>query len=464
MSNHHFLIISYPAQGHLNPALQLAKLLLRSAARVTFATTVNGLRRLMNTLPTLDGLSYASFSDGNDDGTNPAPDVDHLVADLKRAGSQSLTKLLVTLSNDRHHVTFLIYSVLFPWAAEVARDMHLPSAFLYSQSATTFAIYHRFFNGCDGLYQGYNNINSSFSIKLLGLPLLTCNDLPSFLLPTSPHASSMIPTFQEHIQTLEKDLNPCVLVNTFDALEENSIRAIDNMKVITIGPLIPSAFSDGNDPSDISYGCDLFDRSKDYLQWLDSKSKCSVVYVSFGSMVVLQKRQMEEISKGLTESGRPFLWVVRSPEYEREDVKGVIDQNVLMSEEGLIVPWCSQVEVLSHPSTGCFVTHCGWNSTVESLVAGMPVVGCPQFSDQTTNMKMVEEVWGTGVRAIANKEGVVESEEIKRCLNIVMGGGERGEAIKRNAMKWKGLAMKAVKVGGSSHNNLKRFLERSGSG
>uniref|UniRef100_A0A5B6Z6M1 Glycosyltransferase n=1 Tax=Davidia involucrata TaxID=16924 RepID=A0A5B6Z6M1_DAVIN len=443
MNNHHFLLVSLAAQGHINPTLHLAKLLIQAGARVTFATTVHGLHRLTKTLPTLDGLSFASFSDGDDDGTKHAGYTDNVMVELKRVGSQTLTNLLVTLSDERRPVTFLIYNLLLPWAADVARDMHVPSAFLCSQSATTFAIYHRFFNRHDGFYDGsIANIDPSISVKLPGLPLLTCNDLPSFLLPTSPHAS-VIHTFEEHIETLEKDPNPCVLVNTFDALEEDSIRAIDNMKVIAIGPLIPS---------DTSFGCDLFDRSKDYIQWLDSKPECSVVYVSFGSLAVLQTRQMEELSKGLIESGRPFLWVVRSPDYEREDVKGMIEN--LLSEEGLIVPWCSQVEVLSHRSTGCFVTHCGWNSTVESLVAGMPVVGCPQFSDQMTNVKMVEEVWGNGVRALGNEEGVVEREEIRRCLDVVMGGGE----IRRNAMKWKCLAMEAVKDGGSLHNNLKQFL------
>ncbi|KAA8548349.1 hypothetical protein F0562_000033 [Nyssa sinensis] len=301
MNNHHFLLVSFAAQGHINPTLQLAKRLAHNGARVTFATTVRGLRSLANTLPTLDGLSYASFSDGNDDGTRQTRDLDHLMADFKCMGSKSLAEMLVTFSNEGRPVTFLIYNILLPWAADVARDMHVPSAFLFSQSATTFAVFHRFFNGHDGLYDGIiTNINPSISIKLPGLPLLTCNDLPSFLFPNNSHSSAIVPIMQEHMQTLEKDPNPCVLVNTFDALEEDSIRAIADKKVITIGPLIPSAFYDGDDPSDTSFGCDLFDGSKDYLQWLDSKPKGSVVYVSFGSLAVLQKRQMEEISKGLT--------------------------------------------------------------------------------------------------------------------------------------------------------------------
>ena len=96
---------------------------------------------------------------------------------------------------------------------------------------------------------------------------------------------------------------------------------------------------------------------------------------------------------------------------------------------------------------------------MESIVAGVPVVGCPHFSDQIMNAKMVEEVWGTGVKAKVNEEGVVERDEIKRCVEMVIGGEEKREEIRKNAEKWKSLAAQAVKEGGSSHRHLKVFME-----
>lgn len=136
-------------------------------------------------------------------------------------------------------------------------------------------------------------------------------------------------------------------------------------------------------------------------------------------------------------------------------------EKICISEEkGLIVPWCSQVEVLGHRATGCFVTHCGWNSTLESITSGVPVVGCPSFGEQKTNMKIIEELWRNGIRVKENEEGVFASEEIRRCLDIVMGEEEQGNEIKGNAMKWKSLAIEAVMEGGSSHNNLLNFLEK----
>ncbi|KAH7572963.1 hypothetical protein JRO89_XS03G0042500 [Xanthoceras sorbifolium] len=413
MKNLHFLLLTCSAQGHINPTLQLAKRLLCGGAQVTFATTVRGLSKIKN-LPFLDGLFYASFSDGFDNGTKPDDYFHHIMSEFK---------------------------------PEVARDMYIPSALLCSQSASAFAIFHHFFNSHQGIYSvNDNNIPPCF-VNLPGLPSLAQEDLPSFLLPSNPHAA-VISTFKEHFQNLEKDSNLCVLLNTFDSLEEEAIRNVGNhINIISIGPLIPS----DNKP----LGCDLFEASIEYIQWLDSKPDRSVVYVSFGGLAVLQRKQVEEVLHGLVSTGIPFLWVIRSSEEDQfEEIISKVDED----KQGLIVPWCSQVEVLSHQSVGCFVTHCGWNSTLESLVAGVPVVSCPQFSNQMMNAKMVEEIWGTGIRGgVVNdiEEGIVKREEIKRCVEIVMGSGE----IRNNCKKWRELALEAVGGDGSSDINFRAFME-----
>ena len=174
----------------------------------------------------------------------------------------------------------------------------------------------------------------------------------------------------------------------------------------------------------------------------------------------MQRKQMDEILHGLVESGRPFMWVIRSTENGREEAEDLIKNKSKEEEQGLIVPWCSQVEVLCHNSVGCCVTHCGWNSTLESMAAGVPVVACPHFSDQTTNAKLVEEVWGTGIKARVNEEGIVEREEMKKCVEMIMGGGGKGEEIRRNVERWKSLALQAGKDDGSSQEHLKLFLEK----
>ncbi|KAK7247040.1 hypothetical protein RIF29_41916 [Crotalaria pallida] len=468
LHHHHFLLITYPAQGHINPALQFSKQLINLGFHVTLSTTLHMHRRMSNK-PTLPGLSYTPFSDGYDSGFKPTADTDYAryMSELKRHSSDFITDLIVFNAEKGHPFTCIVYTPILCWVAEAARAFHLPAALLWVQPATVFDIYYYYFHGYgDYIKDKTKEKESSCSIELPGLPyLLAPNDLPSVLVSSlsSSLNSLILPMFEEQFHELNlnnKETKSIVLVNTFEALEPEALRAVDNFNMISIGPLIPS---------DASHGGDIFQPSNDYIEWLDSKPDLSVVYVSFGSFCVLSKIQMEEIARALLDSGYSFIWVIREKEKkgeeaQKEELKEEEEELMSCIEElkkrGKIVKWCSQVEVLSHASLGCFVTHCGWNSTIESLVSGVPVVAFPQWTDQKTNAKLIEDVWKIGVRVdhVVNEEGVVKAEDIRKCLEVVMGSGEKGEELRRNAKEWKSLAREAVKEGGSSHNNLRAFL------
>ncbi|KAG8369586.1 hypothetical protein BUALT_Bualt14G0029100 [Buddleja alternifolia] len=467
MDRRHVLLVTFPAQGHINPSLQFAKRLISMGIDVTFATGLYAQRRMAKTTTGFQlpkGLTFASFSDGYDDGFKIGDDSHQTyMAKIKSNGSKALKDTILAAAEQGRPITCLIYTLLLPWASEVARELNIPSALLWIQPATVLDIYYYYFNGF-----GDEIISSSddplWRIQLPGTPLLSKRDLPSFVLPsTSDTYNFALPTFKEQLETLNAETKPKVLVNTFDALESDALKAIGNYEMIGVGPLIPSAFLDGKDPSDKSFGGDLFQKSdEDYIKWLNSKPESSVVYVSFGSLLRLPKSQMEEISKGLLHSNRPFLWVIRVNENVTED--GEDDHQKLSCLEeleriGKIVPWCSQLEVLTHPSLGCFITHCGWNSTLESISCGAPAVAFPQWTDQGTNAKLIEDVWRTGVRVRVNEDGIVESGEINRCIEEVMDGREKSIELRENAKKWKGLAREAMGEDGSSNNNLKAFLE-----
>ncbi|KAI3794907.1 hypothetical protein L1987_37548 [Smallanthus sonchifolius] len=171
------------------------------------------------------------------------------------------------------------------------------------------------------------------------------------------------------------------------------------------------------------YFPDMSSVIKEHLQFLEENPNTHILVNSLNS---LEPDSIESITNA----------VVIGPSVTAGEDK--------IGEQGLIVGWCSQTEVLRHCAIGCFVTQCGWNSVLESVVAGVAVVGCPLFADQTTNANMVEEVWGNGVRMVVGRE------EIKRCLEVVMDGGERAEGIKREVEKWRKVAEESVKDGGSS--------------
>ncbi|KAK7815171.1 crocetin glucosyltransferase, partial [Quercus suber] len=223
----HIVIVTYPAKGHINPALQFAIRLIRLGVNVTFFTTVSAHRRRMIKSPPPNGLSFASFSDGYDDRVVPEDDRVKRLDQLKRNGSKALADLIVSTANKQH----IVYTLLLPWAADVARELHLPSTLLWIQPAMVLDIYYYYFNGFANVIRNDNNDDyPSSSIKLPGLPLFTSRDLPSFLLASNTHAS-VLPIFQAHFEALEKESNPRVLVNTFDALEPEALKAIEKFNL-----------------------------------------------------------------------------------------------------------------------------------------------------------------------------------------------------------------------------------------
>jgi hypothetical protein len=144
----------------------------------------------------------------------------------------------------------------------------------------------------------------------------------------------------------------------------------------------------------------------------------------------------------------------RSPE-----VDSLLLEEAATAPEGMVVEWCDQVRVLSHPSVACFVTHCGWNSTLEAVACGVPVVAAPSWSDQPVNAHLLEEEWGVGVRAERDADGTLTGAELARCVELVVGGGEMAEAIAANVGAWKERAREAVTAGGPSERSLRSFVK-----
>ncbi|TXG55668.1 hypothetical protein EZV62_020924 [Acer yangbiense] len=242
-----------------------------------------------------------------------------------------------------------------------------------------------------------------------------------------------------------------VLFNTFYKLEEK----VCMCTYFLYGPTVPSMYLDRRLGDDKEYGISLFKpETSACMSWLNGKPSGSVVYVSFGSLAELNQDQMGELAWGLKGSNYNFLWVVRESEESKLPNKFVEET----SDQGLFVSWCPQLEVLAHESIGCFVTHCGFNSVLEALSLGVAMVAMPQWTDQPTNAKYVEDVWETGIRALPDeKGGVMRGQVVEKCIKEVM-EGEKGKEMKKNAKKWKNLAREAIDEGGSSNKDTDEFV------
>jgi hypothetical protein len=466
----HFLVVTYPAQGHINPARHLARRLLRATgARVTVSTAVSAFRKMF---PGEDvdgdaaaeghrdaaGVWHVPYSDGYDAGgfDRAVHDPRHYMSQIKTEGSRTLSAVLARLRDAGRPVTLVVYTLLLSWAADVARGHGVPAALYWIQPATVLAAYFHFFRGTDGVDKAIAAAagDPSAAVSLPGLPPVRIRDLPSFITSTSdsdPYAF-VTDMFRELVDTLGREDSPSVLANTFDAMEPEAVASLreHGVDVVPVGPVL--SFLDGAPAPAAAHsgggGNDLFKQDEGYLEWLDAQAPGSVVYISFGSLSVMSTRQIEEVARGMSESGRPFLWVLRA------DNRGnAADAASLGGERGVVVEWCDQVRVLSHPSVGCFVTHCGWNSTLESVACGVPAVGVPQWTDQGTNAWLLERL-GTGVRAaVSDKDGVLEADELRRCLDFTA-----SEMVHAKAVVWREKARAAAAEGGSSERNLRAFV------
>ncbi|XP_068309025.1 mogroside IE synthase-like [Pyrus communis] len=446
------IVVAYPAQGHINPLLQFAKRLASKGLKTTLATTPYTIKSIY--APT---VRIEPISDGyNQSGFNQAPSLAAYLDSFKTVGSKTLAELILKLnaSAGSPPVSCIVYDSLFPWALDVAKEFKIYGAVFLTVSASVSSMFWCVVNRGLSLLTLQETDDDRGLVNMPGLPPLAPSELP-FLLsqPESETHSPYIALILEKTSKLEE--NDWVFCSSFQELETELLNEMQGLwPLVMVGLMVPSAYLDQQMEGDVAYGASLWEPKADQcMKWLEEKALKSVIYVSFGSMAEIAAKQVEEIAWGLKASGLNFLWVVKDPEEKLPD-----EFLESVGQAGLVVPWCNQLEVLGHRSVGCFVTHGGWNSTLEGLSLGVPMVVMPQWSDQPTNAKFLE-LWGVGVRVKKNEEGIVSREEIEMCVREVMGGERSGE-IKRNALKWREAAKRSVSVGGNSDDNINEFVAK----
>eukprot|EP00253_Pinus_taeda_P022103 PITA_22103 len=463
----HALLFPFPLQGHIKPFMNLAKVLSSRGFYITFVNTEFVQERLAESGgPMIDDSSmnirFETVPDGLPAQHGRTHDITDVAKSMEHNAHIHLRQLMKKLQNrpDIPPVSFIVSDGVLSKLQNIANDYGVPRIAFWTTSACGFMLY---FFMPQLIEEGYlplkdegclteESLDEVIITCIPGMPPLRLKELPSFCLVTDPSDFFFQNSINQAQGTLAAD---GLILNTFDELEGPVLQALSlHFPVCAIGPLLLSQSLHCKGKDGFSDELSMWKEERSCLTWLDTRKPCSVMYVCLGSLTVLSNEQLLEFAWGLASSNQSFLWVIRPDIVHGESA--ILPEEFLeeTKDRGLLVEWAPQIKVLSHQSVGGFLTHSGWNSTLESISAGVPMICWPFFAEQQTNAKFVCEEWGIGMHL---KKTVRKRELALLVRNFIKGEGANG-IIRRRIGQLKEIAKRAVQEKGSSHNNLDKLL------
>uniref|UniRef100_A0ACD5XE30 Uncharacterized protein n=1 Tax=Avena sativa TaxID=4498 RepID=A0ACD5XE30_AVESA len=441
----HVLLFPLGYQGHINPMFRLAGILhARGFAVTVFHTHFNA--------PDPSRHPQYRFVTVPDGISGPAPVaiedvVSHIFA-LNTACEAPFRDLLAAILDEytRDAVACLIADGHLLSMVQVATRLAVPTLVLRTGSAACFSCFLAYPLLID---RGYLPVQES--------------ELETEVSELLPYRVRDLMRVGSHDLTRELlarvvaavDASAGVILNTFDALERSELEKLRRdltLPVFDIGPL--HMFSPVTESS-------LLRQDRSCLEWLDARPTASVLYVSFGSLACMSSRDLVETAWGIASSGVPFIWVVRpglvpaSVEEKETTATRLPDGfEAATRGRGTVVAWAPQEEVLRHPAVAGFWTHCGWNSTTESVCEGVPMLCRPHFGDQMGNARYVEHVWKVGFEVGGDLERSAVEAAIRRLVT-----GSDGAEMRARASELKKAAKECTGKAGSSELAIGKLVD-----
>ncbi|XP_066356087.1 anthocyanidin 5,3-O-glucosyltransferase-like isoform X2 [Miscanthus floridulus] len=476
-------LVLYPGfgVGHLSPMLELSKLLLRHGGGAALDVVVVLVQSPFGDPSFDDTVARAKAANTSVDfhvlpspKLPPAPDGeqeqahDHIARmfGFLRATNAPLRDFLLrslsassSSSRSRSVRCALVLDTFCAHALDVAAELAVPAYLFSSTGASSLAIFLALpgMRGTLGA-AGFGELGDAV-LTFAGVPPLKASELPQLIRDDGAACKASLGLASRMPEARG------ILLNSFESLEPRAVRALrdglcvpgrDMPPVYCVGPLVSPG-------GDMDHGC---------LRWMDAQPDRSVVFLCFGSMGAFPKSQLKEMAVGLESSGQRFLWVVRSPRGPGEPADDLdVDLKVLLPDgflertrdRGLVVKsWAPQVDVLQHRAAGAFVTHCGWNSTLEGVTAGLPLLCWPLYAEQGLNKVFAVEEMRLGVEVRKSRVGdedVVKAEEVEAKVRWVMEESDGARALRERAAAARDRAGEALAEGGPSHAAFLGFLE-----
>uniref|UniRef100_A0A0C9QPQ6 Glycosyltransferase n=1 Tax=Wollemia nobilis TaxID=56998 RepID=A0A0C9QPQ6_9CONI len=481
----HLVLFPFPGQGHMIPLLDLGHALASRGLAITVLITEQNeslldplltraasegllVRPLIFPLPPAQGLPSSSG--------NMAQLPLHLIP-LFMSSFQQLEHPLEQWWHEQHERSndkdeddgafgppvCIISDFFLGWTQETAAKLGIPRVVFYPSGAFAVSIVSSLWQHMP--QQGVDSDDGEVHIPNLPHPLT----LRKFQI------SSLVKLYKKSDPVSESIRNGMLLnvqswgsvMNTFDDLEGpyiNHLEKLSGRPVWSVGPLLPPLlFQEKQKINVMQRGKANSINESLCLRWLDSREEKSVVYICFGSQAMLSNKQIEELAAGLEASQEAFVWVVKDPPYSRlsddsSNYGGVFPEGFeeRTKDRGLVIRgWAPQLLVLSHPSVGAFLTHCGWNSTLESIALGVPLITWPMSADQHCNDLLLVEYLKVGVRLCQGAAALPNTDAVKIAVKRVL--GRQGKEAKR-AEELSKAAKIAVQEGGSSSKSLEAFV------
>ncbi|XP_015894870.1 linamarin synthase 1 [Ziziphus jujuba] len=470
--NPHLVCIPFPAQGHVNPFMQMAKLLHARGFFITFVYTEFNHSRLLRSkgpeaVKNSPGFRFETIPDGvppsNPDATQSVTELLYYTQKHSVAPLRDLIKRL-NATEGIPPVGCIISDGIMCFSIKVARELKIPEVQFWTASTCGLMAYLQFGDLVQkGIYplkdeslltNGYMKTPLEW---IPGMKHMRLKDMPSFVRSTDPKDIAFNRWLEEAQDNLKSD---AIVINTFEDFESEVLEALASMfpNIYSIGPLslqvksLPKNIdSDAKMPS-------LWKENTECLAWLDKQKPDSTVYINFGSIAMMTEDNLKEFAWGLANSGHPFLWILRNDVVQGSSAVLPLEFLEETKDRGLIVNWVPQEKVLKHPSVGAFLTHSGWNSTLEGICGGVPMICWPFFAEQQVNCRYACTTWGIGLEI----NSVVKREEVCRLVKEMM-EEETGKIMRKKAKEWKRKADEAVGEGGSAckdFNHLVMELQR----
>ncbi|XBI66226.1 hypothetical protein VPH35_045855 [Triticum aestivum] len=447
----HVVAVPYPGRGHINPMLAVCRLLVAADGALTVTVVVTEeWHALLASAPTLpDRLRFATIPNDVIPPPPPPPPpersrgVDHAAffeavsVKMAEAVRQLLGRLVLELQPRPEGIVVDTY---LTWGVAVGTRCRIPVCSLWTQPATFFlALYHLDLWPSGDEHERDEELSTKSMDQYVScFSSVRMSDLMVF----SRWKRHMKITAEAFVNVRKAQ---CLLLTSFHELEPRAINTTAELLPFPVYPIGPVHMQPNGNTGRI--------QDEEHRDWLDAQPEKSVMYVSFGSYASMPHSQFQEIAMGLLDAGVKFFWMARDKAPELREKCG---------DKGLAVPWCDQQEVLRHPSVGGFLSHCGWNSVLEAVCAGVPVIGFPVAWDQLVNARMVADEWKVGIdlREQRGEDGSVSRAAISDAARKLMDSDSAvGQEMRKRAAQLREVSRSAVREGGSSHRSLSGFLE-----